>query len=321
MPTRVFTLPCPPGFALPLAVCSYGYFLLEPNRWQPTTRTFDRALHGQDNRVIRVAIAQDAPRVLRVRCDSPITTAERAALATQITRMLRLDQPAEIVRRFQRMYPEAKKARFGWMFRSPTLFEDIVKTMTGCNVTWTSTMRMNRLLCEHVGNGAFPTPAQLARLRPSWVKQRCKVGYRAERIVRLARDVDASKLDLTWFDNADHATDEVFDRLTDIYGIGEYAAGNICHLLGRYDRLAIDTETYRHFEEEHGASRGDNPKELHPRIERHYSRFAPYQFLAYWFDLWNAYQRKFGRAWGWDADKHGPNFTAAALKKLDAGKQ
>lgn len=320
MAIRSFTLACPPGFALPLAVCSYGYFLLEPNRWQPGTRTLDRALHGEDDRVVRVTIAQHEPRALRVRCDSPITTNERAALTGQITRMLRLDQPAEIVRRFQRMYPAAKKAGFGWMFRSPTLFEDIVKTMTGCNVTWTSTMRMNRLLCEHVGRGAFPTPAQLARLRPSWVKQRCKVGYRAERIVRLARDVDAGKLDLAWFDDRDHGTDEVFDRLTDIYGIGEYAAGNICQLLGRYDRLAIDTETYRHFEEEHGASRGDNPKELHPRIERHYARFAPYQFLAYWFDLWDAYQRRFGHAWGWDAEKHGPNFTAATLKKLDAAK-
>lgn len=315
MAANSFTLDCPPGFTLPRAVCSYGYFLLEPNRWQPASNELVCTLRGEGDRAVPVVISQDTPGQLRVRSAQALSAADRAALTPRIVRMLRLDQPVMVVRRFWRLCPAARKARFGWMFRSPTLFEDIVKTMTACNVTWTSTMRMNRLLCTHVGGGAFPTPAQLAALRPSWVKRRCKVGYRAERIVRLARDVHEGGLDLSWFENDGHPTDEVFDRLLDIYGIGEYGAGNICHLLGRYDRLAIDTETYRHFEEVHGVPRGDNPKNLHPRIERYYARFAPFQFLAYWFELWEAYQRKFGKAWGWDADKHGPNFTAATLKQ------
>ena len=42
----------------------------------------------------------------------------------------------------------------------PERIEDMVKTITGCNVTWRNTMSMNRLLCERLGGGAFPTPAR-----------------------------------------------------------------------------------------------------------------------------------------------------------------
>jgi 3-methyladenine DNA glycosylase/8-oxoguanine DNA glycosylase len=332
LPRCHFNIPILPGFDLARAVCSYGYFLLAPNRWDVRTQRLHRPLRGTRGRIIQVTLAQApaarglAPKgreraaTLRISCDKQITKQDRALLTEQISRMLRLDEPAENFRAWHKLYPEARQQKFGRLFRSPTLFEDLVKTMTGCNVTWRNTMSMNRLLCEKVGppgiagSGAFPTPAELAAVRPDWLKRHCKVGYRAGRIVRLARDVTSGRLDLTPFEDAALSTDEIFDRLLSIHGIGEYAAGNMCQLLGRYDRLAIDTETYRHFEQAHNLPRGKNPKLIHPRIEAHYAKYKPYQFLAYWFDLWKDYQKRFGRSWEWDAEKHGPNFTAARLK-------
>ena len=45
-----------------------------------------------------------------------------------------------------------------------------------------------------------------------------------------------------------------------------------------------------------------------------YARFAPYQFLAYWFELWRGYERRVGDARGWNAAQHGATFTAVKLR-------
>ena len=52
----------------------------------------------------------------------------------QVTRMLRL-RPGDIeqVAAFQSMHEEARQENFGYMFRSPSLWEDMVKSITLCN--------------------------------------------------------------------------------------------------------------------------------------------------------------------------------------------
>jgi 3-methyladenine DNA glycosylase/8-oxoguanine DNA glycosylase len=217
------------------------------------------------------------------------------------------------------VHPLAKRRRFDRMFRSPTLFEDMVKTITSCNVTWRNTIAMNRLMVEHVGNGGFPTPEQLADYGEERLKARCKVGYRAERIVRLARAVADGNLDLARFEDPTRTSDELYESFRGIHGLGPYAAANLCHLVGRYDRLPIDTETYRHFCLHFNVKRpkGNDAKglaRLHRKIEKHYAQFAPYPFLAYWFELWEDYQSRKGPAWRWDRDTTGTEFTAALLQ-------
>lgn len=309
MKTRL-TLPLPPRFDLRRAVCSYGYFLLAPNRWDPATQAFHRPLLV-DGRVVNVTVTQRDNR-LRVNCDR-LDAAERREVKRQLARVLRLD---EDFAPWFRLHPAARRARFARLIRSPSLFEDMVKTITGCNVSWPNTVRMNARLCEQVGTGgAFPSPEQVAALAPAQLAQRCKVGYRAERIVRLARDIVDGRLDLAWFESPRRTSDELYHALLKIHGLGPYAASNLCQLLGHYDRIAIDTETYRHFCAEQGLERPRDPKKLHGAIERRYAPYAPYQFLAYWFDLWRFYESYIGRpAWRW-RDGEGTSFTAAVLKK------
>ncbi len=311
------TIALPKRFDLPRAVCSYGYFLLAPNNWVSSERTLYRPLHGSGDRLIHTAITvkDGAPPRLILRCDRRVDRGEGRSLKAQVSRMLRLDESFGV---WHKLHPQARRARFDRMFRSPSLFEDLIKTITGCNVTWPNTMRMNVLLCEHVGGGGFPTPSQLARVRVDTLKRRCKVGYRAERIVRAARQVVRGELDLSTFEDQCKTTDQVFRKLTGIYGIGEYAAANLCQLIGRYDRLPIDSETYRHFRQDLDTPTPDNPKTLHSRIESHYARYAPYQFMAYWFDLWWAYQKRFGDARRWEAHTHGTNFTANRLTQEES---
>lgn len=312
--TSNLTLPVPRGFDLKAAVCSYGYFVLAPNVWDTQSRTFTRPLLGRNDRPIVVTVSQTAAnrRTLKLTCDKRLDANERATVKAQVRRMLRID---EDLSGWFKMHPIARKKKFGRLFCSPTLFEDIVKTITGCNVTWTNTIRMNKLLCEKVGTrGAFPSPRQLADVTPDRLKANCKVGYRAERIIRLARDIVEKRIDMASFDRPGQTSEETYQSLLKIHGLGPYAAANVCQLLGHYDRLAIDTETYRHFCKTYGVKRPKNPAKLHGRIEKHYNRYKPYQFLAYWFELWCGYEAANGKpAPQWLPDEIG-NFTASKLR-------
>lgn len=306
-----FALPVPRGFSLRRAVCSYGYFILAPNRWDPAAQVFHRPVRI-GGRVVHLAARQGDSGRVTLAADARLSVRERDDARHQLGRMLRL---GEDFTAWYRLRPEARRHRFARLLRSPTFFEDVVKTVTGCNVSWPNTVRMNRLLCEHVGaGGAFPTPEEVAACGTARLKAAAKVGYRAERIVRLARDILAGKIAPGWFEAPQRTTDEVYRGLLAIHGLGPYAAGNLCQLLGRYDRLAIDTETYRHFCGEQGIDRPKDPRTLHDAIERRFAPFAPYQFLAYWFDLWRFYEAFIGRpAWRWQPDE-GTRFTAAVFR-------
>ena len=138
------SLPVPRGFDLKAAVCSYGYFVLAPNRWDTESHTFTCPLRARRDRVVKVTISQPRSnrRTLRLVCDKRMEPAERPLIKAQVVRTLRVD---EDLSPWFKLHPIARKRKFGRLFRSPTLFEDIVKTITGCNVTWTNTIRMNKL--------------------------------------------------------------------------------------------------------------------------------------------------------------------------------
>jgi len=289
MTGSTLTLPVPRDFDLVAAVTTYGYFVLAPNHWHAARRELSRPLViDPDQPPVHIAVTHPRGRRLRIACDRLIDRPSQATVKKAVRRMLRVD---ESLGPFHRMHPAARRRRFGRLFRSPTLFEDIVKTITGCNVAWANTKTMNRLLCDHVGRGAFPTAKAIASVEPGWLKATCKVGYRAERIVRLARDVEAGGIDLEAFETSDAPTEQLHKQLMQIHGIGDYAAANVCQHLGRYDRLAIDSETYRHAREKHGLTgEGMTPRQLDDAIRGIYEKYEPYQFLAYWFELWGHWE-------------------------------
>ena len=320
MPTRL-TLPVPRDFELFKAVCSYGHFLLAPSRWDRDKQQLHRVLRDDDGRVVRCRVVQAKTpgkrralahrgNPLAIHCDRTLHRKHHHTIKQQLVRILRVDDD---LRDWYKLHPQAKRRGFGRLYRGADLFEDIVKTITSCNVTWPNTVNMNAQLVEHVGHGGFPTPEQVADFGEQRLKNVCRVGYRAGRIVQLARSVLDGSVDLAWFEAPGRSSDEAYRAALDLYGIGPYAAANILMLLGHYDRLAIDTETYRHYCKTHGVRRPKDPLRLHPRIEKHYARYAPYPFLAYWFELWQGYEERFGPSHRWDAEADAKQFTAASL--------
>lgn len=309
-------IPTPPGFDLARDVCSYGYFLLEPNHWDPDARTLTRVF-SFDAGVAAAVIDHRPSGDLRVRFDRTLARAEQPAARAQIARMLCLGTPKDDISEFHAIDPRWKKSGRARLFRSPTLFEDVIKTVTSCNVAWPSTITMNRRLCEVLGDKsasgarAFPTPAKLARVKPETLRARCRVGYRDTRMIELARLFRTGAIDEAWL--ADPATDDdaAFVFLKGLPGIGPYAAGNIMQLLGRYSRLALDTESLRHARTVLGMEGTD--ADLMKRLAAHYEPFGRHRFRSYWFELWDFYESKRGPAHTWDKHTTGKTFTAAQL--------
>lgn len=302
-----FSIATPAGYLFHRDFCSYGYFLLMPNRWDPGLRTLTRPLNLEGG-VATLTLAQPGGKSspLKVVTDRALSKREKGEAISQLRRMLSLDD--EGVAEFHRLDPRWKRAGRGRLMRSPTLFEDIVKTVTSCNVAWPSTIIMNRKLCE-VFNSAFPTAKQLARTRPATLRARCSVGYRDKRLVELSKLAASGELDAEWFEDTATSDEALLEALIELPGIGPYAAANIMQLLGRYHRLPLDSESVRHGRTVLGFE--GTEKQVMKRVDEHFAPFGPHRFRSYWFELWDWYEAKRGKSWTWDPNTTGKTFTAS----------
>ncbi|CAM9547081.1 unnamed protein product [Laminaria digitata] len=193
-----------------------------------------------------------------------------------------------------KLSPEAKTRCYGRLFRSPTLFEDMVKSITGCNMKFQGTIRMNKLLCEEFGRDqAFPTPEDLEGVEAEELKVRAKVGYRGDRILRLASGFRDGTIDPAWLEAPERTREEVMKFVKSLHGFGDYAAGNVAMLLGFYEEVPLDSETVRHFKDYHGVTT-KNVKEVAPKAKDQYAPYAPYQFLQYWYEMVVWHEKKRG---------------------------
>lgn len=330
------TLQPPADFSLPRDVCSYGYFLLAPNYWDPRAKTLWRVLNLQDGPILTHISQKRKGAKLTIKLSRTPSKPERTVLIQQVTRMLRLDESAEHTKRFHTLDNRYKATGRARLFRSPTLFEDVIKTVTSCNVTWPSTINMNKRLCEVVGDEvelnasttspksqsatfrafAFPTAHQLAKTRPATLRARCRVGYRDQRIIDLAKlfstPTTKGGFDTAKIENPSTPDDEVFGALIELPGIGPYAAANIMQLLGRYARLPLDTESVRHGRTMLGFK--GSSAQVMKKVIQHFAPMGDQAFRSYWFEMWTFYESKHGPAYTWERDTTGRMFTAALLK-------
>ena len=183
----------------------------------------------------------------------------------------------------------------GRMFRSPTVFEDVVKTICTTNCTWSATTRMVHAIVEHLGERAagadphgpwgraFPTPLAMAEAGESFYKDVARAGYRGAYLLQLARSVAGGELDLEAFATAsteDLPDEELEERLLALPGVGPYAAAHIMMTIGRYHRLILDSWTRPTY-----AKKVRRAKVSDAAIERRFRRYGPYAGLAFWLYL------------------------------------
>ena len=278
-------------------ITSHGLVDLPPMRPAPDGRALE----------ITLPLAGGRPRTIRIAEGGPgralVTAAGRApgprqveGLLTAVAHVLRLDEDLSDFYARATGDPDLvwAAAGAGRLIRSPTVFEEVVKTICTTNCAWSATERMVGALVEHLGERApgapaegplgraFPTPAAMADADESFYREVARAGYRGAYLRSLATDVADGRLDLEELARADAdelRDEEVADRLLALPGVGPYAAAHVMMLLGRYSRLVLDSWT----RPKYASVRGRKAKDA--TIERRFRSFGPYAGLAFWLVL------------------------------------
>jgi len=149
-------------------------------------------------------------------------------------------------------------------------------------------------------SGDFPTPNELANLDETFLANRCGLGYRAKRILKLAGDICEGTIDLSSLESSNGSTqtgmsfDDLKEHLLKLDGFGPFTCANVLMCMGYYRSIPADSETVRHLKQVHGRSQCTIDT-IGREVEEVYAKYAPFQFLAYWFEIWNCYEKRFGR--------------------------
>ena len=204
-----------------------------------------------------------------------------------VRHMLRLDADLSAFYVLAREDPDLSWAAegSGRMLRSPTVFEDVVKTICTTNCTWSATVRMTTALVDDLGpeapdgRRAFPTPSAMAGAGEEFYRDIVRAGYRGAYLLSLAESVAEGQLDLEALSDPELSDDEVAERLLALPGCGPYATAHMMMLLGRYSRLILDSWTRPTYARLNGRKAADRT------IERRFRRYGDYAGLAFWLYL------------------------------------
>jgi 3-methyladenine DNA glycosylase/8-oxoguanine DNA glycosylase len=211
----------------------------------------------------------------------------RAGVVDTIRHMLRLDDDLSAFYVLARKDSDLTWAAegSGRMMRSPTVFEDVVKTICTTNCAWSATVRMTTVLVDRLGEEApggrrsFPTPSAMADADDAFYRDVVRAGYRGAYLRSLAGSVADGILDLEALNNPELADEEVAERLIALPGCGPYATAHMMMLLGRYSRLILDSWTRPTYARLNGRTATDKT------IERRFRRYREYAGLAFWLYL------------------------------------
>ena len=277
-------------------IASHGVADLPPNRIDEEAWTLELTLpvDGKAPRTVVVSEGRKGYAKLEVPGRAP-ARADLARLRSQVAHVLRLDEDLTPFYEAAANDPDLSwvTSGAGRLLRSPTVFEDVVKTICTTNCTWSATVRMVTALVESLGEPgveaqgpfgrAFPTPRAMARKNSAFYTETVRAGYRGAYLQALAKSVATGKLDLDALARAsteELPDEEVAARLLALPGVGPYAAAHIMMLLGRYTPLVLDSWTRPKYLKVSGAKRAKDTT-----IERRFRRYGEYAGLAFWLYL------------------------------------
>jgi 3-methyladenine DNA glycosylase/8-oxoguanine DNA glycosylase len=266
-------------------LASHGLVFLPPNVVDENERTFTTTLrvdHGPP-RTLRLAAGPPGVAVLETVGRRP-PAREHERLVAIVRHALRLEEDLSGFYDVAAADPELAWAAggAGRLLRSPTVFEDVVKTICTTNCTWAATQRMVGALVEELGEPgrhgrAFPTPAAMAEADEAFYRDVARAGYRGAYLRSLAASVADGSLDLEALGDEDVPEDEVERQLLALPGVGPYAAAHVMLLLGRYSRLVLDSWTRPTYIRLAGMRSATDRT-----IGRRFRRYGRWAGLAFW---------------------------------------
>jgi 3-methyladenine DNA glycosylase/8-oxoguanine DNA glycosylase len=287
-------------------VNSHGWRQLAPFSYDESSKTLSYILRLSNGRVIELKMNDGRDGVI-VETDR-LNKKEHTEVTESVTWMFGLDMDFSAFYTASRIEPKlahAKKQALGRVLRSPTLFEDVIKTILTTNTLWGATINMTRRLVEEFGVSAstavfgsadaplrpplsaentksFPAPEAIAASDPATIKEKIRVGYRAPAIHELAARVASGEFDLEALKHSSLPTLELRRELLTINGVGPYAAANLLMILGRHDFIPIDSYALKMVSHEWYKGRPVTARE----VEERFAKWGAYKGLAFWFWDW-----------------------------------
>ena len=274
---------------------SHGVASLPPMRVDETARTFEVTLAVPRSRPRTVVVSAGGRNHARIEVlGRPVSDRAASAILDGVSHILRLDEDLSPFYEQCGDDPALSWAcsGAGRMIRSPTVFEEVVKTVCTTNCAWSATERMVGALVEHLGEPsptaptsgpwgrAFPTPEVMATAPESFYRDVARAGYRGQYLRQLAASVADGTVDLEELGEAtaeEIPNDEVEERLLALPGVGPYAAAHIMMMLGRYSPLILDSWTRPKY-----ARLTKKKNVTDSAIRRRFRRYGAYAGLAFW---------------------------------------
>ena len=280
----------PDGFDYRRTVLSHGWCQLLPFEFDRRRWTLTRVLDvGEGPPPVTVKVTGDR-RALVVHVARQLPKRSAAKVERDVRHMFRLDDD---MRPFYEVV--SADADFAWiahsgagrMLRSPTVFEDLVKSICTTNCSWALTEKMVTGLVLNLGRvardgrRAFPTPEAMAAEDEGFYREVVRAGYRAPYLRELAVRVASGELEVESWASSELPTDQLKREMKRVKGVGDYAAENLLKLVGRYDVLALDSWVRAKFTRTRNNGRACADR----KIARFYARFQSWRGLALWCDM------------------------------------
>jgi N-glycosylase/DNA lyase len=283
----------PADFSFKRTVLSHGWCQLLPFEFDQGRWELLRVLEWpeQETRPLTIRI-RGSKRTVRVSTDGRVLSRRAIAkIERDVRHMMRLDDEMNGFYDSVLDDPEFSwiaREGAGRLLRSPTVFEDLVKSLCTTNCSWALTEKMVTGLVNGLGHEAldgrktFPTPEAMAHAPEKFYREVVRAGYRAPYLKELAERVAAGELKPESWLRSVLPTPELKREMKRVKGVGDYAAENLLKLVGRYDCLALDSWVRGKFARTRGGKRAAVDD---AGIARFYSRFRDWRGLALWCDM------------------------------------
>lgn len=275
------TIKTPSDFDFLATLHSHGWYQLAPNQADESGKLM-RPHQLSDGRLVQLSISGSKSRsiLVEVKGQSIISSRDRNLIMQAVRQLFNLGQ------NLKPFYAQmSKTSGYEWisekkvarLLASPTVWEDLVKTLLTTNTSWSNTLKMAERLSALDPNGIFPSAQQLAQFSEDDLGEKAGLGYRNQYLYQLVQRVASGELDIESWRNL--SSPDLYKAVIDLQGFGDYAAGTVLRLLGHFDKLAIDSVARKAYEQVTGQA-----PESDTDIRNYYDDFGDWRGLVLWMD-------------------------------------
>lgn len=288
----------PKPFSLKATALGHGWHECSPVSWCEAGECL-QTVERIGNMPVRLSLTQVSGRGHSVRVQvmveaddvgASVVTLMRHRAATMLRVELDLKEFFDLAAGHPKLGPIVEIGA-GRILRCPSMTENIIKTLCATNVNWTQAVKMiNRIgqlgpCLKHFRSlNAWPTPAEIIAAGKDYLVNVVRVGYRADSILAFCRSVQNGSFDAEGLDELARkaSTEELFRRLVSIKGIGPASANFLLGLLGRFDRISVDSWTITYVARTYMKGRKPTVRQ----VEKLYERYGRWRQLVWWFEQW-----------------------------------